>query len=141
MTQNSYLFVYGSLRKGFHNEAYNYISEYFTWVGNAKVRGTLHDLGAYPAAIPSSYDTYIIGELYKLENLDQHDWAFAQLDDYEGVHVETGEVPEYKRELATVYIENNEITSWIYWFNGNIANLPIIESGDVMDYVKTKQQK
>jgi gamma-glutamylcyclotransferase (GGCT)/AIG2-like uncharacterized protein YtfP len=140
MILNSYLFVYGSLRKGFHSEAYNYISEYFVWVGNAKVRGVLYDLGEYPAAVASTQDSFIIGELYKLENEDQHDWAIAQLDDYEGVNVEANEVPEYKRELVSVYFENQETTSWIYWYNGSITSHPTIESGDVMDYIKSKQQ-
>jgi gamma-glutamylcyclotransferase (GGCT)/AIG2-like uncharacterized protein YtfP len=51
------LFVYGSLRSGFRSPAYEYISRYFTFVANAKVRGELYDLGSYPAGIKSNGNT------------------------------------------------------------------------------------
>ena len=47
-----HLFVYGSLRKGFQSDAYQYISRYFKLCGSAKVKGILFDLGPYPAAVP-----------------------------------------------------------------------------------------
>ena len=62
-----HLFVYGSLRSGFHSPAYEYISRYFDLVSEGKVKGKLYDMGEYPAAIPDNGDHYIIGELYVIK--------------------------------------------------------------------------
>lgn len=133
-----FLFVYGSLRKGFQSEAYNYMSAYFELVGEAKVKGLLYDLGDYPAAVPTESDQYIIGELYQLKSVDEHDWAFGQIDDYEGVIVEADEQQMYRRAAVKVFHDNLEIISWIYWYNANVTGKPVIPSGDVMEYLKNK---
>jgi gamma-glutamylcyclotransferase (GGCT)/AIG2-like uncharacterized protein YtfP len=132
------LFVYGSLRKGFQSEAYEYISRFFTLRGHAKVKGRLFDMGSYPAAIPVNEETYIIGELYKILDESEFSWAIGQLDDYEGVNVETDEVQLYRRELADVYIGEEIIPAWIYWYNGDVSGKPVIVSGDMMEYLKSK---
>ena len=68
---NYQLFVYGTLRSGFHHPAYAYISDNFTLVGQGKIKGRLYDMGEYPAAVPVAEDSFIIGELYQLkENLE-----------------------------------------------------------------------
>ena len=135
-----FLFVYGSLRSGFHHPAYQYISEFFTLVGDAKTRGLLYDMGEYPAAVPTTEDKFIIGELYKIKNEDEFGWAIGQLDDYEGVVIEEGETPLYRREKTTVFIHDHTQEAWIYWFNSDINNRPIIESGDLLEYWKQKNK-
>lgn len=132
------LFVYGSLRSGFHSTAYEYISRYFTLVGNAKVRGKLFDLGEYPAGVKSNDNSFIIGELYRITNDNETDWAIAQLDDYEGVYTEPEEIPLYKREIADVYIDDKITHAWIYWYNGDVNGKPLVESGDILEYMKNK---
>jgi gamma-glutamylcyclotransferase (GGCT)/AIG2-like uncharacterized protein YtfP len=133
-----YLFVYGSLRQGFNSEAYAYMSQYFTLIGEAKVKGILVDLGEYPAAVPTDGESYIIGELYKLKTIEDHDWAFGQLDDYEGVIVEADEQQLYRRVPTNVFRQNEECISWIYWYNANVIGKPVITSGDVLAYLKNK---
>jgi gamma-glutamylcyclotransferase (GGCT)/AIG2-like uncharacterized protein YtfP len=130
--------VYGSLRKGFNSDAYNYISKYFSFVANAKVKGKLYDLGDYPAAIPTNENIFIVGELYCLKNENEYSWAMEQLDDYEGIHVEEGERPLYRREPATIILENKNVVAWIYWYNDDILGMPLITSGDVLEYKKLK---
>jgi gamma-glutamylcyclotransferase (GGCT)/AIG2-like uncharacterized protein YtfP len=139
MNRIPFLFVYGSLRKGFLSDAYQYMSAYFELVGDAKVNGVLYDLGSYPAAVPTHTDAFLVGELYKLKNIEEHDWALAQLDDYEGVIVEEDEQQMYRREPVKVQIDGNEVIAWIYWYNANVDNKPIIPSGDVLSYLKSKQ--
>ncbi|MEP6513457.1 MAG: gamma-glutamylcyclotransferase family protein [Parafilimonas sp.] len=139
LTSSSQLFVYGSLRKGFHNDAYNYISKYFTFVCNGKVKGILNDMGSYPVATPATEDFYIVGELYKINSKEEFPWAIAQIDDYEGVNVEQDEQLLYKRELATVYKDDGTATqAWIYWYIGDTTGKPIISSGDVLQYLETR---
>ncbi len=138
--ENLFLFVYGTLRRGFHNPAFQYISPYFTYQADGKVNGRLYDMGDYPAAIPTAGDHFIIGELYKGNSQDEFNWAISQLDDYEGVHPEEGEQQLYERVLTTVFANDKEYTAWIYWYKGDINGKPLVESGDVMEYFKMKNQ-
>ena len=133
------LFVYGSLRSGFRSTAYEYISRYFTLLGEAKVKGKLFDLGAYPAAIPANENTFIVGELYIIKKEDEFSWAIGQLDDYEGVDVEADEIPLYRRELTEVNMNDHLTNAWIYWYNGDVAGRPLIASGDVIQYMAQKK--
>lgn len=134
------LFVYGSLRSGFHHPAYEYISKYFSLVANAKVKGYMYDMGSYPAAIPTTDEAYIVGELYQLNDDADFSWAIEQLDSYEGVVPEDGEKALYRREVATVYAGNKTYNAWIYWFNGSIEGQPKIASGDVFEFAHYKSK-
>ncbi len=130
------IFVYGSLRSGFHSPAYNYISKYFTLQGNARAKGLLIDMGQYPVAIATNEDKYIVGELYKINYIEALDFAIAQLDDYEGLNAEENETPLYKRVVAEIEINNTITNAWVYWFTGDVENKPILASGDILDYLK-----
>lgn len=133
------LFVYGSLRSGFKHPAYEYLSSYFDFVSDARVKGTLYDLGTYPAALPTPAEHWILGELYQLKQDQDFEWAIEQLDDYEGLHVEEGETPLYKRDLTTVFTPDHSTRAWIYWYNESIEGKPVIASGDTLAYFRNKQ--
>ena len=96
-----HLFVYGSLRSGFKNEAYHYLSQYFDCLGMARIKGRLYDNGLYPVGKESEDEHYVLGELYRIKNVHEYDYAMMQLDDYEGVNVEEGEQPFYVCLLYT----------------------------------------
>ena len=134
------LFVYGSLRSGFNNPAYGYISKYFTLIGEAYVNGKLYQLSDFPVAVPSENDSLIKGELYTIKVPSECSWAFAQLDDYEGVQVEEGEHPLYKRVLTAVFMNDKEEKAWVYWYNGSIENGTRIEESDLLAYLKQRGQ-
>ena len=136
---NHQLFVYGSLRSGFNHPAYSYMSNNFTLVDKAKVKGKLYDLGDYPAAVPINESSYIVGELYQLKEDQDFYWVMAQLDDYEGINTEPGEPTLYRREITTVYIKDKSVEAWIYWYNGDVTGRPHIASGDVLEYIKQKK--
>jgi len=139
-TSNRQIFVYGSLRSGFRHPAYEYISRYFILVSEAKVKGCLYDMGEYPAAVPSESGSFIIGELYRINHPDEFSWAIAQLDDYEGLNTEQGELSLYRREQTTVFTNGGETQAWIYWYNGDVSGKTCIESGDVLEYMKQKNK-
>jgi gamma-glutamylcyclotransferase (GGCT)/AIG2-like uncharacterized protein YtfP len=128
------LFVYGSLRSGFHNSVYAYISRYFVFDGMGTVQGRLYDMGEYPAAIPCTEEYFITGELYHIAQITDFDRAMEQLDDYEGLLVEPGGIPLYRRELVNVLFRNTTVTAWMYWYNREITNEHRIESGDYVAY-------
>jgi gamma-glutamylcyclotransferase (GGCT)/AIG2-like uncharacterized protein YtfP len=134
------LFVYGSLRQGFKSEAYQYISRYFTLVDAAKVKGRLYDMGSYPAGVSTGDDVFIAGELYQIKSEAEFGWAMAQIDDYEGLNVEAGETPLYRRDIARAILsDGSAVDSWVYWYDGPLGDRPVIESGDVLEYLRTKQ--
>jgi gamma-glutamylcyclotransferase (GGCT)/AIG2-like uncharacterized protein YtfP len=133
------LFVYGSLRRGFRSPAYEYISRYFELMGDAKVKGNLYDLGSYPAAKPANENKFIIGELYRIKNESEFSWAIGQLDDYEGVDVAFDEIQLYYRRVTEVYVADKITHAWIYWYNGDVSDKPVIESGDVLQYMDQKK--
>ena len=85
------LFVYGSLRSGFRNPIYKYLTQYFHLLGEALVKGQFFDDGTNPVAVPTTADHFITGELYVVNNPEEFGWAIEQLDDYEGINVEAGE--------------------------------------------------
>lgn len=126
------IFVYGSLLSGFPGNHHQLISKYFTLIGKAKVKGILYDLGEYPAAVPAIDINFIFGELYIITEANEFSRAIGQLDEYEGVKVEFGETALYRRELTDVFLNDNILTAWIYWYNKDIADKLIISSGDVL---------
>lgn len=133
------LFVYGSLRSGFQSQMYEYISGYFHLIGEAKVKGKLYDLGSYPAAIPVKEENFIAGELYEVNKENEFSWVMGQLDDYEGVNIEPGEVQLYRREITEVYINTEVSHAWIYWYNGDVSGSSVIASGDLIQYLQQKK--
>jgi len=136
--ENFKLFVYGSLRSGFRNPVYEYLTKYFHLMGEAVVKGKLYDLGDYPAAAATTDEKFISGELYCINNPLEFSWAIGQLDDYEGVSVEADEVQLYRREVADIFVNGETVKAWIYWFNGDVAGRPEITSGDMMEYLHKK---
>lgn len=93
-------------------------------------------MGTYPAGIPDTDDAFIIGELYRITNENEFSWALGQLDDYEGVSVEEGEVPLYRREITSVFLNGEVTEAWIYWYSGDVSGKPAIASGDMLEYLK-----
>jgi len=134
------LFVYGSLRSGFRNPVYEYLTKYFHLLGEAVVKGKLYDLGNYPAAAATEEEKFISGELYTINNPKEFSWAIGQLDDYEGLNAEEGEQALYKREEVVAYQQGEAYTAWIYWFNGDLTGKPEIQSGDLLQYLQQKNK-
>jgi gamma-glutamylcyclotransferase (GGCT)/AIG2-like uncharacterized protein YtfP len=128
------LFVYGSLRSGCLNEVYSYISRYFIFDGMAAVQGELYDIGEYPAAIPTTEEHLIIGEMYHISLKEEFAEAMRYLDEYEGLLVEPGEMPLFRREPIPVLFQNKSVIAWMYWYNHPLVNEPRIESGDYVAY-------
>ncbi|MBX2930851.1 MAG: gamma-glutamylcyclotransferase [Chitinophagaceae bacterium] len=141
MQPTYFIFIYGSLRSGFSQPAYNYISKYFNLVAKeAKVKGILYNMGDYPVAKSTQENKFLKGELYCIKNNDEFSFAIAQLDGYEGVRMEDNELPLFVRTTTTVYFNNESVEAWVYWYNGNVTGRPIIECGDVIQFF-IEQQK
>jgi len=132
------LFVYGSLRSGFRNPAYEYLTQHFELIGDALVRGRFYHNGEFPVAVPTTDEHYLNGELYKLKNASEFSWVFDQLDDYEGVNVMPDESPLYRRDSVAVFHNGVLSDSWIYWYNRPVTGMEEIETGDILKYIQQK---
>jgi gamma-glutamylcyclotransferase (GGCT)/AIG2-like uncharacterized protein YtfP len=76
-------FVYGSLRKGGGNDMYHFLAAKSTYLGMARVRGILYQLGDYPGLVlEDSADVWAVRELFALTDADQ---TFTALDAYERI--------------------------------------------------------
>ncbi len=139
-TSTHQLFVYGSLRSGFRNPAYAYLTKYFHLLGEAVVKGKFYDNLTHPVAVPSAEESFIGGELYSVNNPEEFKWAVDQLDDYEGLNVEAGETPLYRREIVQAFQNGISSATWIYWFNGNVEGMKEITTGDVLKYLQQQNQ-
>ena len=102
------LFVYGTLKKEFHN---HWVLGNATFVGyhTTKPNYTMYDMGAYPS-ITMEGNTAIVGEVYELESLDHCD----QLEGYPMFYDRT----EIETEYGLV---------WVYHYFP--SNRKVIETG------------
>ena len=130
------LFVYSSLRKGFHDARYLYLTKFFDFVCKAEVKGILSISELGPVASQLSENHFIKGELYHLKKEDDFSWVFGQLDEYEGLTPPPDEQSLFRREVTTVYKEDGSVTdAWIFWYNADVSDKPVIASGDILEYM------
>ncbi|MEO6583594.1 MAG: gamma-glutamylcyclotransferase family protein [Ferruginibacter sp.] len=139
MQQHNLFFLYGSLKLGFKDPNYQYLTQYFHYVGEATVPGKFYFNGSYPVAVSAEGDEKITGDVYELNDPDDFKWVAMQLDDYEGLNVEPGETAMYKRELVKIQLQNTTAMAWIYFFNRSIDNLSPLDADEVAKFIA--QQK
>ncbi|MDQ7056677.1 MAG: gamma-glutamylcyclotransferase family protein [Persephonella sp.] len=114
----NFVFVYGTLRKGFWNHSF---------LGNSRFLGygkTKEKYSLYADSIPYVVKeplTQIKGEIYEVD-----DETLQRLDELEG------HPSFYKRELVDVITEDGKlIKAWIYFYP--YKNGHLIQSGDYKD--------
>ncbi len=99
------------------------------FVCEARVRGRLWDLGAYPGVTDSRFrGDQVQGELYVLAE-EGRDAVLDSLDRYEGEAFERA-----KREVVTA--DSATSTAYLYLFLGSTRGVRRIESGDYVDAVR-----
>ena len=115
------IFLYGTLRRGGTRDVLRHY-EGAVFVGPARVRGVLHDLGDYPGLRLADDDGWVLGESF-----DVSARALALLDEWEGI----GETDEYRRVRLSVVRDDAVEICWGYeaaaW---KCAGRPVIPSGD-----------
>ena len=134
---NSYLFVYGTLRRGTNSEMFQLLAQQADFVGEASYQGQLYMIDDYPGVVPSKNKTDLVqGEVYQLHDAD---FILPQLDDYEECGPSFLQPTEYIRELCEVRLQNNQIIqSWIYRYNRPIDSLKLLPSGDFIAVIAGK---
>jgi gamma-glutamylcyclotransferase (GGCT)/AIG2-like uncharacterized protein YtfP len=136
MDSKDYLFVYGTLRKGFESPVKEQVSSDLEWIGQAKVKALLYDMGTFPGAIKSSGMNEVLGDVYRVANAEK---VFKVLDHYEGYLDGDPEKSEYIRVRTDVQMNGGKILNvWIYWCNLDLEGKPVIKNKDYLRYLKKK---
>lgn len=119
------IFLYGTLRRGGTRDVeLHYGGAEF--IGDAKVRGVLHDLTDYPGLRISADDRWVHGELF-----DVTPETLAHLDEWEGIDPARPEAGEYRRLRVTALRNGMPDECWVYEIAAEkTAERSIIESGD-----------
>jgi gamma-glutamylcyclotransferase (GGCT)/AIG2-like uncharacterized protein YtfP len=125
---SNYLFVYGTLMKGFSNDFAKKLHSFSVLVGNATFPGRLYTVSWYPGAIhlPTA-STRVHGEVYRLPSLPD---LLPELDEYEDIYDDEN-LSLYIRRSIPVQMENGPILNcWVYLYNQVLTDLKVIDSGD-----------
>src|SRR6267143_172933 len=120
------VFVYGTLRSGGAG-AMSIRFPTSKFIADAKVSGSLYDLGAYPGVLLNESNSMVIGEVYEVD-----DEILNKLDDYEAKS-------HYRRKQVEISPGTQIRMCWIYEPNPEFySHRKLITSGDWIEYAKTK---
>ena len=120
------VFVYGTLRRGgARGMAVRFPNAKF--VADAKVSGSLYDLGSYPGLLLNESNSLVIGEVYEVDGE-----TLNKLDEFEASS-------NYWRKQFEVSLSSHRIPCWVYEPNLEFYSpRNLITSGDWLEYARTK---
>jgi gamma-glutamylcyclotransferase (GGCT)/AIG2-like uncharacterized protein YtfP len=121
-------FVYGSLMRGGPFEALLPGRRDVRFLGPARCRGTLYDLGQYPGLVLSGR-TWVAGELYQTDAVEE---TIRRLDPFEG---EAG----FERREASVRWKHGPGPAWVYVYAGPLHQTRRIPGGSWAAWVRSER--
>jgi len=131
---SNYIFVYGTLRRGFLASKEYMSSSYVEFVEEGFVNGKLFEVSGYPGLILTNTKEVVYGEVYRVDS-SYIDKLLEKLDEYEGCSRDFREPYEYKRVKTKVTLQNSKvIEAWVYIYNLDTSTLEPIKSGDYLEY-------
>lgn len=120
------VFVYGTLRRGGAG-AMSIRFPDSEFIADAKVSGSLYDLGAYPGLLLNESDSPVVGEVYEVD-----DELLNGLDDFEASS-------HYRRKRVEISLGDHRKACWTYEPDPEFYSpRTLITSGDWVEYAKTK---
>lgn len=120
------VFVYGSLRRGGAN-AMERLFPRAEFVGAARARGRLYDLGEYPGLLVDEACAAVVGEVYEVD-----EETVRELDEFEAT-------ADYVRRLIAVSFEDRAESCWVYEPPTEVCRrCELIASGDWIEYARAK---
>jgi gamma-glutamylcyclotransferase (GGCT)/AIG2-like uncharacterized protein YtfP len=123
-----YLFVYGTLRKRFDLKLKDRVADGLRYVGQAKIGGTMYDIGKYPGVVKDRSGREVIGDVFEVSDPGA---VFKVLDKYEGT--------EFVRKKGKVQMrKGGDLNAWVYWYDPDPAGKKPIKHKDYLNYLKNK---
>ncbi len=120
------VFVYGTLRRR-DAGAMSVRFPNSKFIGDAKVKGSLYDLGTYPGLLLNESNSMVIGEVYEVD-----DEILNELDDFEASS-------NYLRKQVEIPLGTHGRICWTYEPDPEFYSPgKLISSGDWIEYAKTK---
>jgi gamma-glutamylcyclotransferase (GGCT)/AIG2-like uncharacterized protein YtfP len=120
------VFVYGTLRRGGAGSMSNRFPN-SKFIADAKVSGSLYDLGAYPGLLVDESSSLVTGEVYEVD-----EEILKRLDAFEASS-------NYWRKQVEIALGAHRKMCWIYEPDPEFYfNRTLIASGDWIEYAKTK---
>src|SRR5579872_5917669 len=102
-----YLFVYGTLRKRYDLKLKDRVADGLKYVGQAKIGGTMYDIGSYPGVVRDRSGREVIGDVFEVSDPGT---VFKVLDKYEGA--------EFVRKKGKVQMrKGGGLNAWVYWYD------------------------
>lgn len=129
------MFFYGTLMAGFDRRRRTGIDAKLRFIGRGWIRGTLFDVGLYPAAVPSP-DGKVWGEIYDMADAET---VLSALDEIEGYRPDDPDRSLYTRAQAdVVLLDGSAARAWVYFYNAPLGHAARIPSGDYLEHVKMR---
>ena len=125
------LFVYGTLKKGYHN---NYLLKNSEYMGKAITTGKMYNVGKFPAV--TSGKDIIKGELYKIDQ-----FTLNNIDYLEGYNKDNIIESLYIRKEISVIHNRKIIKAYGYIWNSSITGLTYISNGIFLNKKRKKVLK
>lgn len=140
MAGAEYLFVYGTLRRGFRGRMARWLSARGRYIGRAILPGRLYDIGRYPGFVPGTDagGETVVGDLYLLPHPAP---LLRKLDAFEGIGSGQSRPYEYIRRRLPVRCEGDSpVEAWVYLYNRSLAVRPLIPGGDYLKYRRGRRR-
>jgi gamma-glutamylcyclotransferase (GGCT)/AIG2-like uncharacterized protein YtfP len=129
------VFFYGTLMAGFDRRRRTGIDDKLTCIGRGSIRGSLFDLGLYPAAVPAP-EGHVWGEVYEMSEPAA---VLAALDGIEGCRHDDPDRSLYRRLQVDVTLPGGSgAQAWVYFYNAPLGRAPRITSGDYLEHTKVR---
>ena len=125
--ENTYLFTYGTLKKGFDNPFAEKLHSTSVFEGEGYFNGRLYLISWYPGAIYDQLETAKVhGEVYRLNGTE----ILNELDEYEDVFEDEASSLYLRKVVAVTMKTGSEIPCWTYLYNQSVDGLPLISNGN-----------
>ena len=119
---------YGSLRPPYETRTRIGIESMVEWIGPARFRGALHDLGTYPAVVAGS--DVVAGDLFRVVD----DRLAVVLDPFEGFDPDDPDGSLYVREQ--IELVTPECVAWVYRHRGVLSDETLVQHGDWVAHLR-----
>ncbi len=129
---SDYLFVYGTLMRGFDHPMAQLLSQAADFIGEARCRGRLYLVKHYPGLVLSDdANDIVFGELFRLRRPLE---SLREFDMYEACGEGFAEPTEYVRRMLQVTLDGGAVSeAWTYLYNWPVDRLPRIASGRFLE--------